>query len=449
LIFVGVSGLLLVFPILFIELYGKETFLSKVWFELTWISVFWVLELVSASLITDQSNTHLCDDQLQLLATNLNHTSPCTSAQVLQAFTWICAILVFGYLSLLSISTILRHKTDPAIFQCSVRKFPWLSVGLRQLSSTPQSPSKDKFHDEEPRIVAPKPQRLTIPFGEAFVAHRRGISQEYAIDNFKFPAHVDDIYETPGGLSALSPDVVDIERPMPVATTRTTMRAGPSAAAYHHTREATNPEPAVMRTLAPVRALTALYPSYVQHVPVPQPVPVPVLEPPRTSGLPPGPPIVTIRPTRPPAAVTHPPALTLIPSAPPPPTQPAPAASPSHLGDWPRLNAVARPVKAKRNVKPLPLPAAGTSQPAAPAPAASQLASYTFDPAALSAALEPLASPTLASRSRPSGSRPSGPRIRSTSSGDAAQMQSQMHTQRRPPNLNLSDISNHRSRDLS
>ncbi|KDR81511.1 hypothetical protein GALMADRAFT_239505 [Galerina marginata CBS 339.88] len=374
LIFVGASGLLLVFTILFFELYGKTVFLVRVWFELVWTGTFSIMELVGAAVITAQSTSMTCAS---------SQDSPCASTQVLQAFTWILAILLLGYLTLLSILTLVKWRDDPTIWHCSVRKFPLMTD--QSLKSPPASPSVPRFRGP-PIIVAPIPRR--IPAREAILSYRSGLSLEYDIEHFQAPESA--LHAHMSEEQALSPVSITAAAPppqiaRPVESAQQTAHPAISSPFYH----------------------TAVQTALDDQPNQPQ-VPAPA----------------------------HMNQIRRLPPSPPP------------LGDWPRLDATARPrMKRKplpqllpaepensvadsrpqpepqpqrRQSRPLPRP---QLQPSAPSP-------YTFDAPALAAALQP-----VASQSR--RSKPSGPR-RNTSIDDG-----------RPTDLDLSNISTFRSPGFS
>jgi len=181
LIFLGTSGLLLIFPILFFELYGKDVFLGRVWFELLWVVLFSLMDLVGAAVTTAHSGSQNCDSAVLAYLTSIQE-SPCPSSQVLQAFTWICTILLLGYLTLLCILTMVMRREDPSIWHHSVHKFPLMKS--QALKSTPASPSLPTFHRQS--IVAPRPRRIAA-LREAILSYRSGLSLEYDVEPYRTP----------------------------------------------------------------------------------------------------------------------------------------------------------------------------------------------------------------------------------------------------------------------
>jgi hypothetical protein len=172
LIFLGALGLVVIFTVIFSDLCGKDIFIVRVWFELLWVVLFFMMELAGAAAITVR-NGQLCNSNTS--------ASSCASTQVLQAFTWICAISLLGYFILIFISAILKCKDDPTIWSCSVRKFFWQQT---RKNATAPLPS---FRNQVPVIAAPRPRRIiTVP--EAVLSYRSGLSLDYEIEHYQPPA---------------------------------------------------------------------------------------------------------------------------------------------------------------------------------------------------------------------------------------------------------------------
>jgi len=106
----------------------------------------------------------------------------CMSTQVLQAFTWICAICLLGYFILL-VSATLKCKDDATIWNCSVRNFIWQQT----CKTTASLPPLPRFHTQAPVIAAPGPQRI-ITMPEAVLSYRSGLSLSYEIEHYQPPA---------------------------------------------------------------------------------------------------------------------------------------------------------------------------------------------------------------------------------------------------------------------
>lgn len=385
LIFLGASGLLLTFSILFFELYGKDVFLSRVWFELSWVGLFCVMNLVGAAVITRYSGSQTCDLRALASLTSMRE-SPCASSQVLQAFTWICAILLLGYFTLLFVLTMVKRRDDASIWHCNVRKFP-LTKG-QALKSAPTSPSLPRFHGQPPIIAAPRPRRIAA-IREAILSYRSGLSSEYEIEH----------YQTPNLPPVAAPAARSTQKwPAPPPPVHAPVHQQPvSATPFYHTSVQLAIEDQQPQPPAPVQQVQ------VRRLP---PSPPPLGDWPRLDAA--SRPRNTKRKPLPPVQVEQAP-----------PTQPRSAAAVSR--PQPRLE-LHRPQPPHLQSQPQPPP----SQSRRPTASNPNSASYTFDAPALSAALQPLASQPTRSNFRPSGPR-------------------KLSDDRRPAPLDLSSISSHRA----
>jgi len=283
LIFLGACGLALIFPIIFMDLAAVNIVIGRVWFECVWVSLFGVMELAGAITLTAVSRAHQCDPTVRV-----SLASRCRSTQVLQGFTWICAIFLLSYAILLVYSALMHRKKDHTIWCCSTRKFPWLGIRHHNLPSAPTSPSLPRFIQRQstPPVVAPKPRRAA-PIHDVIYAYRSGLSLEYEIEHFQPPTSM----PTPDPQN-FSPAPAAAGRPMLLPLQTTDLSSGDNA------------------------FLAALYPQHVQSV---------------LSGTQPP------QPTQ-----SH-----LIPHR-----RQQPVAQPSPLGDWPRMDATSRPSdRSKAKVK--------------------------------------------------------------------------------------------------
>jgi len=160
LIVVASMGLLLIFPIAFLEIAGKKTFLGRVWFELAWVGLFGVMSLIGASVMTSLSSKELCMPprivKSQLIASPIP-LSPCASSQVLSAFSWLAAAFLIAYMTLLSILAILRSKEDSTIWNCPVRDLPLDKILGRDSMTAilPQTRKSPVIHAPRPRYIIP------------------------------------------------------------------------------------------------------------------------------------------------------------------------------------------------------------------------------------------------------------------------------------------------------
>jgi len=174
--FVGCLGLVLVFPIIFIELARKDLVTGRIWFECLWVCLFWLLYLAAAAVVTAIAPTTLCkvtDDE-------------CTSLQGLIALSWIAATTLLLYLLLIIVLSLLHSKHDPSIWHSYIRRPPW-SASRQPLSSAPTSPIRSDFLKQSPTVVAPRPKRA-VP--AAIYAYRSGLGPEYEIEHYHPPSPV-------------------------------------------------------------------------------------------------------------------------------------------------------------------------------------------------------------------------------------------------------------------
>jgi hypothetical protein len=191
LIVLGALGLIVIFTVIFIDLWERDFFISRIWFELSWVILFFIMELGGAAAITAQSSGQVC---------NLNNSvSLCASTEVLQGFTWICAILLFGYFILLFILSILKYKDDTAIWSWSVRKLIWQHTHKTILP--PSLPPLPSFRNQVPGIAAPRPRRI-IAMPEPDLSYRSGLGLDFQIEHYQPPADLGASIDRP--LSPLS-----------------------------------------------------------------------------------------------------------------------------------------------------------------------------------------------------------------------------------------------------
>lgn len=192
-IFVGSSGLILIFPILFCELANKDIFFVRTWFECGWVALFCILELAGAAATTATGVDQICNASL-LTVLAVSDNSACISSQILQAFTWICALFLICYFLLLFITSLFKSKDDPTIWHCTLRKFPWMSAHFKLGGSAPSSPSGigrkisvPRLRTKAPTIAAPRPRKPVDhdAIRQAVLSYRSGLSLEYEIEHFR------------------------------------------------------------------------------------------------------------------------------------------------------------------------------------------------------------------------------------------------------------------------
>ncbi|KAF8654191.1 hypothetical protein AX16_003720 [Volvariella volvacea WC 439] len=178
--FVGAFGLVYIFAIIFLELAQKNAITGRVWFECTWVGIYWLLELAGASALSAIGPPVMCDSSH---AAQVLIKDGCASTQVLLAFTWLCTIILLGYLFIMVVSSLIIFQHDPSIWQCQVQDFPWSAHCT--LPSAPPSPAAAQFSNPVPRstIAAPKPRR---PAPAAI--YNAGLS-DYAIEHYRPPSN--------------------------------------------------------------------------------------------------------------------------------------------------------------------------------------------------------------------------------------------------------------------
>jgi len=345
LIAIATMGLLLIFPIVFVEIAGKRAFLGMVWFELVWVGLFGLMTLIGASLITSLGSRELCVPTS--IAGSQLVVSPCSSAQVLGVFTWMPASFLLAYMSLLSILAFVRSKEDPIIWKCLVRDMPVDKI----LGGVNRNSIVVALHQirKSPVIHAPKPRYIIPPLLDC----RSARNSAYDFQPPVMPA-----------------------KSAPVREMRMSSSQLPSVAQG----------PSVFYNASVQKAMASR----------------------DRSRAPPPPPPVQLRREQ---------------------------TSPPPLGDWPRLDATSRP-RTKRYQ-----PAAPRAQgpPVRELPTTPRRPSQRSAPSSAPLFIGPVSPRTSPTRTRPPGSG----RLGSAGSMDSG---SGSPSQHRPPPLDLSKISTHRTR---
>jgi len=177
--FVGVSGLLFISAIIVLELLRKDAITGRVWFESSWVGIYWMLELAAASALSAVGPTVMCGRK----AVNAIPQS-CSSTRTLLAFSWICTIILMSYF-LLVVVTAATHQLqerNPSIWQRDVREFPWPDS-----QSTPKSTSLptvlDRSGTQASAIMAPQPRQAAPAELYAY----RGPTAQHQIEYYRPP----------------------------------------------------------------------------------------------------------------------------------------------------------------------------------------------------------------------------------------------------------------------
>ncbi|TCD60017.1 hypothetical protein EIP91_010868 [Steccherinum ochraceum] len=157
---IGGLSVLFIIPIAFVDVFRKNALTGRVWFELLWVGVFWILELCGAAAFTAQIPDTLCTT-----ASTILQPDGCTSSRVLEAFAWLTTILLLFHLLALFVSALLHYDDDKEIWSASIRFYAWYST-RSTLESNPPSPTRSfapSFNRRSFSLRAPKPKRPIRP----------------------------------------------------------------------------------------------------------------------------------------------------------------------------------------------------------------------------------------------------------------------------------------------
>ncbi|THH05452.1 hypothetical protein EW145_g4780 [Phellinidium pouzarii] len=209
LIFVGAFGLVVVFPVLFIEVTRRGAVSSRVWFEVSWITLFWVLNLAGAVAGSAVVSKAMCN----FTSAEVHHSGPaCASARVLVVFSWLntafrassrlfdnltksaltryylCSLVVLYFVLLMGF-VIVHQKEDTGVWYTNVREFSWFETKqcLRSAPNSPIGPGARFVKQKLPSLVAPKPRRPPV-----FVHQRAGLSSRVEIEHFTDVATIEE-----------------------------------------------------------------------------------------------------------------------------------------------------------------------------------------------------------------------------------------------------------------
>jgi len=218
LVFVGASGLALIFAIIFVELARRNAFTSRVWFEVAWVGLYCLMDLAGASALSAMAPRQRCHHNGQ--GTTGGASDSCLSARVLLAFTWICAIALLGYFTTLIVLSIIHHRNDPRIWQHCIHNFP--SFNSSVVPSAPATPILPRFRGILPSIVAPKPHRPDV-VPAALYSYRSGLGSQYEIEHYRPPT---DSAERP------VPPILAVNPRQPYTTAQTQTRTLPPVTLY-------------------------------------------------------------------------------------------------------------------------------------------------------------------------------------------------------------------------
>jgi len=288
LIFLGAFCLLCVFPILFIDLVRKNAITSRIWFECTWVGLFWVMELSGAAAVSADMSDVMCSAQVQQ-----SMMGACTSTRVLMAFTWICTGTLLIYLAVLTSCAVFHQSFDTQVWHATARDFVWFAT-RSSLGSVPASPVKDK--QELPTIAAPQPRRPMPQISEEPWDPEELYSREAAVSPVQRPPQ---IYESTSTRQAYVPATAP--PPVPTEPPRANKLRKPAAIPSLY--------PEHMNSTIPLNARSSLLRQSIQANPTPSPLggwPKKSVLDQRTRRKPPQPALLT---TSPPVVESSPPAV--------------------------------------------------------------------------------------------------------------------------------------------
>jgi len=198
--FLGAFSMVFIFTILFIEILQKNLVTGRLWFEVLWVALFWIMELSGAAAVSALVPDLLCGTQSSLIGNDA-----CTSTHVLLAFSWLSTIILLVYLLCLVCAAIIRQKRDSQIWHASVIEFCRTDT-RHDLRSTPASPILPHFHKAH-EVIAPQPRR---PPPTVIYAYRSGMGPEYQIEHF----HPSSLFAT----RPIPPIIAGAQSSMPAAS---------------------------------------------------------------------------------------------------------------------------------------------------------------------------------------------------------------------------------------
>ncbi|KAF9264784.1 hypothetical protein L218DRAFT_204123 [Marasmius fiardii PR-910] len=184
LIFLGCSGLVVAFVILFTDLAWRKAFTSRYWFELAWTSLWVLMELAGAIALTIVIPKQTCAEQP-------HGALSCRSTRILMAFTWMNTILLLLYSSLLSIHILMSSTGKNRVWLQYIHDSAPLGW------TKPGSPADSGSSSKPDTVLAPRPVRPAPPI--SMFSYRAGLSPDYRIEHFQPPpeAYVQPLPQSP------------------------------------------------------------------------------------------------------------------------------------------------------------------------------------------------------------------------------------------------------------
>lgn len=175
--FLGAFALVFIFTIIVVEILRKNAVTGRLWFEVLWVGIFWIMELSGAAAVSASAYDLSCGAQSTLVS-----NVACSSTHVILAFSWLSTVILLVYFVSLMCAAIIRHKHDPQIWHAEVVEFCQSNAryGLR---SAPTSPILPRFRTTEAiAVIASQPRQ---PLSNTDYAYGSGMDPEYKIEHFR------------------------------------------------------------------------------------------------------------------------------------------------------------------------------------------------------------------------------------------------------------------------
>jgi len=209
LIFLGALGLVVVFPVIFVELIRKNAFIARVAVEITWVGLLWIMNLSGAAATTAISSEMICSPSTRQPVIN------CVSTKVLLAFTWLTSITLLSYLLGLVICAVHHSQEDSQVWRSGVRDYRWFTQRKPM-----QDPPDTAF--SYGKLVDPKESAGPPP---TIYAQQMGLARNYSIEPLKIESTIErPVPPVPAASSGSRPippsnDYRQVARPTPQPST--------------------------------------------------------------------------------------------------------------------------------------------------------------------------------------------------------------------------------------
>jgi len=168
LIFTGALGLVVVFPVIFIELIRKDAYLARVAFEVAWVGLLWLMNLSGAAAITSIAS------QIHCLPTGDQLPVSCSSTTAMLAFTWLSTITLLSYLLCLVVCAVYHSQDNSHVWHSGVRDFHWFSQ-----PKSSQNPPDAAF--TYGKLMDPRDPNLPPIY-----ARQMGLAKNYTVEPLSF-----------------------------------------------------------------------------------------------------------------------------------------------------------------------------------------------------------------------------------------------------------------------